>query len=155
MSSKLSYPPYQPETKIRFRPIYGLCGVFLAISAGSLIAFSFDRSVAGQLGWVIVLGVVGFLISKTFEWLRRAMRLERTTSFERPLPWFGDWNAWIFSIFMGSSTMLKELDHGRSVALAVLIGVGGVLFMLAFMVSSSRLFSPSKSRASQPAGHRT
>jgi hypothetical protein len=140
-----------PETKSRglFRVFYVLCGVILAIRTGSLTAFALDQTIAGHIWWLVVFGVVGYLVSKLYERLRLAMGFTKPVDIFRRMPWFGDWEVWIFSLSMGSFTMMRELNHGRSASLAALLGVGGSFLMLVIVVSTSRLLALPKGKGSQ------
>jgi hypothetical protein len=140
-----------PETNTteRLRVLCVSCGLFLAIATGSLLGFVLDRAIAGHLWWLVVFGVVGYFISKLYERLRLAMGLAKTIDVSRRIPWFGDWEAWIFSLCMGSFTLMRELNRGRSAGLAALFGVGGTFLMLAIVVSTSRLLAPAKGKGPQ------
>jgi hypothetical protein len=94
-----------PEAKTRelLRVFYVFCGVILAIATGSLIPFTLDQAIAGHMWWPVVFGFVGYSISKVYERLRLAMGFTEPMDIFRRMPWFGDWEAWIFSLSMAPS----------------------------------------------------
>jgi hypothetical protein len=139
------------EAKIKTTPrmVYVFCGLLLAVATGSMTGFTLDQAIAGNLWWLVVLWIVAYLFSKIYARLRLAMGLTKTLDPSRRISWFGDLEAWIFSLFMGSLTLVRELHRSRSAVLTAIFGVAGTLLMLAILVGTSRFLNPAKGKNSQ------
>jgi hypothetical protein len=135
----MQYSTQETATQIQFRPEYVFVGFFFAAASGSMMAYAIDRVDVGQSSGLILLIFLGYLISKGSEKLRHAMGLGNAAIINRPLPWCGDWEAWIISLGAGSFAFVKVLDRGSAGGMAALVGLGGALLLLVIIVSWSQV----------------